>query len=105
MRNGDVRRTCLALVHNRVRTADAAADPPAVALGWQLERGRWSPAALAALCAGVLAGASAPSCWQPSATLRALLSECGAGDRERPMANAGRARTGAPPAHPVDTLA
>jgi hypothetical protein len=104
MRNGDVRRTCLALVHNRVRTADAAADPPPVALGWQLECGRSSAAALAALCAGVLAGASAPSRWQPSATLRALVSEYGAADRERPMANAGRARSGAPPAHAVDSL-
>ena len=75
MRNGDVRRLCVALVHNRV-SATPSADPLPAALGWQLERGRTSATAMAALCAGALAGPPAPDRrWQPSATLTTLLDE------------------------------
>lgn len=75
MRIADVRRACLAVVHHRVGAGAPAADPAPMALGWHLERGRWSLNALAALCAGALAAAVSPPYWRPSATLCTLLSE------------------------------
>ena len=84
MRNADVRRACLALMHHHLRAVPAAADPAPVALGWQLENGRTSANAMAALCSGALAGlATAPSRWQPSDMLRALLEEYGHVGRDR----------------------
>lgn len=75
MRNGDVRRLCVALVHNRVSAAPSA-DPLPAALGWQLEHGRTSAVAMAALCAGALTGApAAERHWQASPALATLLDE------------------------------
>ena len=76
MRNADVRRACLELITNRVCAETPAVDPSPVALGWQLEKGDASPRAMAALCAGALAGSGTR--WQPSPALRALLREYGA---------------------------
>lgn len=76
MRNGDVRRLCVALVHNRVSAVRPGTDPQAAALGWQLERSRTSSNAMAALCAGALSGRGATADrWRPSAALEALLTE------------------------------
>lgn len=83
MRNGDVRRLCVALIHNRVSAAPSA-DPLPAALGWRLERGRTSAAAMAALCAGALAGPPAPDRrWQASTALATLLDEYRAVRHER----------------------
>ena len=58
MRNAELRRACLALVHNRVRAATPGADPQPIALGFQLEQGGISPRAMIALCSGVLRSAA-----------------------------------------------
>ena len=99
MRNAELRRACLALVHNRVRAATPGADPLPIALGFQLEQGGISPRAMVALCAGVLRTAGGTP-WRPSAELRTLLLEYraasaeqgGGGDRPGTAARTGRAR-------------
>ncbi|MBX3024332.1 hypothetical protein KF840_05420 [bacterium] len=73
MRNGELRRYCLALVHNRVCAAAPTTDPVPLALGWQLENGRASARAMGMLC-GAVTGAG-PARWRPSSDLRALLRE------------------------------
>lgn len=98
MRNGDVRRACLALVHSRIHALASNGDPPPLALGWHLERGRSSLNAMAALCAGALVDAATPLRWHPSAGLLALLDEYGAvrldrrAERAAPARAVGRAR-------------
>ncbi|HSP98409.1 MAG TPA: hypothetical protein VL049_14375 [Candidatus Dormibacteraeota bacterium] len=77
MRNADVRRACLALIHDRLDAESPALDPPPVALGWHLEHGCAAVRAMAARCAGILAGGEATR-WRPSPVLRALLGEYGA---------------------------
>jgi hypothetical protein len=105
MRNGDVRRACLALVHNRARAAVPAADPLPVALGWHLERAGTSLSAMTALCAGALADATPGARWQPSAALRGLLGEYGAVRRERgPLERVVHTRNGAQAARAADAL-
>jgi hypothetical protein len=94
MRNGDVRRACLALVHHRVSALAPSADPLPVALGFHLARGQSSLNAMAALCAGALADAATPVRWQPSAALRALLGEYGAVCLERHPAERAAHRRG-----------
>lgn len=74
MRNAEVRGICRALIHNRVCAAEPAADPSPIAMGWQLESGRASARAMAALCAGTVGGRRATR-WRASASLRALLRE------------------------------
>lgn len=76
MRNGDVRRLCVALVHNRVTVAVPGPDPQPAALGWQLEQRRQTGPAITALCAGALSGSEMRVLrWRPSPALEALLSE------------------------------
>ena len=78
MRNADVRRACLALMHHHLQAVPGPAEPAAVALGWHLENGGTSANAMAALCGGALAGRAAASArWQPSDALRTLLEEYG----------------------------
>jgi len=84
MRNADVRRACLALMHHHLQAVPAAAEPAAVALGWHLENGGTSGNAMAALCGGALAGRAAASArWRPSDALRTLLEEYGLVRRDR----------------------
>lgn len=86
MRNGDVRRLCVALVHNRVSAVRPGTDPQPVALGWHLERSRASSNAMAALCAGALNGrGGASGRWRPSAVFEALLTEYAGVQVERSM--------------------
>lgn len=82
MRNAELRRYCLALVHNRVCAAEPASDPLPLALGWQLENGRVSARAMGMLC-GAITGAG-PARWRPSADLRALLCEYADARQEEP---------------------
>ena len=103
MRNGDVRRACLALIHSRVHALVSNGDPPPLALGWHLERGRSSLNALAALCAGALATAAVPVRWQPSAGFLALLDEYGAVHLARRAEHAAPARA-VRRAHATDAL-
>ena len=91
MRNADVRRACLALIDNRACADEPGLDPSPAALGWQLENSRASARAMAALCAGALAGTGATR-WQPSPALLALLQEYG--DVRRPDQRGSRVTTG-----------
>ncbi len=76
MRNADVRRTCLALIHYCLSLEQTGAPPAPSALGWQLENGGASLKAMAALCSGAFAGRDmARERWAPSDALRALLAE------------------------------
>jgi hypothetical protein len=103
MRSADVRRACLALMGHHLQAVPGVADPAAVALGWQLENGRTSANAMAALCGGALAGqGSSPARWQPSDSLRALLEEYGLVRRDRALLG-GPHRSGNGP-HAPDAL-
>lgn len=93
MRNGDMRRACLALLHHHVSAPAPSAEPAPVALGWHLERGRPSLNAMAALCGGALADAARAPRWRTSTALRALLGEYRAVRLER------RAAEHAAPSH------
>jgi hypothetical protein len=99
MRNAELRRACVALIHNRVRAAAPAEDPVPSAIGWHLENSQVSAGAMSALCAATVAGVRTAR-WRPSAALRALLREYHE-VRESRLA----AVPDAPAAGPLDALA